>query len=551
MASRALRNINTRQTPQGEQARADQVANNAGGYVFGVTDATRLNRFLTLGVDGGTFYVGEAKLAASNAQFVMDYARRDGTGLVQAIVDVSEAGRAPKNDPAIFALAVASVHADLDGRRAAYAALPRVCRTGTHLFQFAGFREQFGGWSRGSRRAVADWYLTPDVARVAYQAVKYRTREGWTHRDLLRLSHPKAVAPERRALFDWISGRDVDAELPGVIGAFQAAQAATTPGEWVPIIEAARGQLTWEMLPDQAMNEPAVWEAMLGYGVPVTALMRQLPRLTRIGMFKPGSPWTAKVIEQITDRERLAKGRVHPINVLIAQRTYAGGQSLRGSSTWDPNSKIVDALDAAFYASYGNVRATGKRHLLALDVSGSMGSPAGGLPITCREVCAAMALVTANAGDDVTIIGFTGGRNGWGYGYGRQNTVQTVDPDSPVSVLTLSPRQRLDDAVRSIADLPYGTTDCALPAAWANAQGHDFDAITIYTDNETWAGSIHPFQALSNYRKTVGHRVAQVVVGITAGEFTIADPTDPDSLDVSGFDAAVPNLIADFAAGDL
>ena len=41
------------------------------------------------------------------------------------------------------------------------------------------------------------------------------------------------------------------------------------------------------------------------------------------------------------------------------------------------------------------------------------------------------------------------------------------------------------------------------------------------------------------------------VVAMTATDFTIADPADPGSLDVSGFDSAVPKLLADFARGDI
>lgn len=36
---------------------------------------------------------------------------------------------------------------------------------------------------------------------------------------------------------------------------------------------------------------------------------------------------------------------------------------------------------------------------------------------------------------------------------------------------------------------------------------------------------------------------------MTASNVSIADPTDPGMLDVAGFDAAVPTLIADFARG--
>ena len=55
------------------------------------------------------------------------------------IAQVSDAGRAPKNDPALFALAVAAGAEDEQTRRAALSALPQVARTGTHLFQFATF----------------------------------------------------------------------------------------------------------------------------------------------------------------------------------------------------------------------------------------------------------------------------------------------------------------------------------------------------------------------------------------------------------------------------
>lgn len=40
-----------------------------------------------------------------------------------------------------------------------------------------------------------------------------------------------------------------------------------------------------------------------------------------------------------------------------------------------------------------------------------------------------------------------------------------------------------------------------------------------------------------------------VVVGMTATDFTIADPTDAGMLDVAGFDTAVPNLISGFSRG--
>ncbi len=86
---------------------------------------------------------------------------------------------------------------------------------------------------------------------------------------------------------------------------------------------------------------------------------------------------------------------------------------------------------------------------------------------------------------------------------------------------------------------------------WALENHARFDSISIYTDNETWAGGVHPYQALTQYRQALGVPTRQIVVGMTSTNFTIADPRDNLSLDVAGFDSAVPQIIADFTTGTL
>ena len=551
-----LATISTRRTPQTEQADERQAKNHAGGFTFTADDDTRLRRFLTLGSAGGTYYTGERELTKDNAGIVLDAARHRTSDLVSMVVEISTAGRAPKQNPALFALAAAAKLGDDEGRKVAHAAVPLVARTGTHLFLFARYLEQFGGWGRGSRRAIANWYADPErpVGQVAYQAVKYQQREGWTHRDLLRLSHPKTDEPARRQLFDWISGRDAELDGLAIVSAYERAQAATSAAEVVFIIGSGVG-LSWEMIPDRFLNEPAVWEALVAKGVPQTALMRQLPRLTKLGLLSPLGSLTSTVTAQLIDPERLRKARVHPVNVLVAQRTYASGQSARGTGEWSPSRPVVDALDAAFYAAYGAIEPTGKRLMLALDVSGSMSfNPISGMPITPREASAALALVTAATESAYEIVGFTAGaatqgriqyRRGMAYG-GSANMLRE---DIELTPLAISPRQRLDDAIQAVSNLPFGGTDCALPMIHAERNGLAVDTFVIYTDNETWAGQTHPHEALASYRRASGIDARLVVVGMTATEFSIADPTDPGMLDVAGFDSAVPGLISDFARG--
>ena len=197
---------------------------------------------------------------------------------------------------------------------------------------------------------------------------------------------------------------------------------------------------------------------------------------------------------------------------------------------------MTDALDAAFYAAFGAVEPSGKRTLVAVDESGSMTARISGLPLSAREASAALALVQLATEPSATAVGFSAkGADWW--------------RDAALKPLRISPRQRLDDALRVVDRMPMGGTDCSLPMRHATEQGLAIDTFVVYTDNETWAGAVHPHQALVEYRQRSGIDAKLVVVGMTATGFTIADPDDGGMLDVVGFEAAVPSLIAEFSRG--
>ena len=533
-----------------------QAPNSAGGFAWAVDVWTRLRRFLILGSEGGSYYASEWKLTRENAQAVEQCVREDGLRAVAEIVRVSADGRAPKNDPALYALALAAGTGDVETRRAALDALPQVARTGTHLFQFAQFVEGFRGWGRSLRRAVGRWYTARPIDTLAYQAVKYRQRQGVTHRDLLRLAHPARrvgagnpeldVSAEHARLFEWIvRGGDTDG-LPVLVEGFARAQAATTPRETAALVREYR--LPREALQPEHLTSPEVWDALLD-DMPMTALIRNLATMTRVGVLAPGSAGTAKAVAQLGDAERIRRARVHPVAVLAALRTYASGRGARGRGEWNPVRELVDALDAAFYTAFGNVEPAGTRLLLALDVSGSMtGGYVAGVPgLAPRDASAALALVTVATESQCEVVGFFAGKGGYKK-RGRQVWSGYTDGLTP---LPISPRQRLDDAVKTVSDLPFGGTDCALPMLYAQAHKRKIDTFVIYTDSETWAGDIHPTQALRDYRHASGIDARLVVVGMVSNGFSIADPNDPGMLDVVGFDTATPQLISDFARGAL
>jgi 60 kDa SS-A/Ro ribonucleoprotein len=533
-------------TPQDERIPdSTQVPNSAGGYAWPVDQWKRLDRFLIFGSERGTYYIRERTLTRENAAAVTECIAEDGVRVVRRVVEISEAGRAPKNDPALFVLAMAAGLGDDATRRAAFAALSTVARTGTHLFHWLQYLKAFRGWGRGARRAVGRWYTAKSAADLAYQVLKYQARDGWSHRDALRLAHPKAPTFEHDVVFRYVvkgwKGIAGSAVLRSDIGGrLESVQALRdmAPADAARVIRIYK--LTREMVPTELLTQAVVWEALLER-MPLTALIRNLGVMSKVGLLTPASDTARRVVARLSDRDAIRRARVHPVAVLAALETYRQGRGERGKGRWEPVSQVVDALDGAFYLAFENAPSTGKRILLALDVSGSMSAPVGEMPfLSCREASAAVALVTAATEPNHRFVAFTNGT------YPSPHSRHGYN--SGLSPLTISPRQRLDDVVRMTSGLPFGGTDCALPMVEALRHRWAVDVFVVFTDNETWAGDIHPAQALRQYRERMGIAAKLVVVAMSSNGFCIADPDDAGMLDVVGFDAATPSVIADFVS---
>lgn len=436
-----------RVTPQTEPIvgrESDMAQNNAGGFTFQVGDFEQLRRFLILGSDGGTYYAGQRAHTYQNIACLQRCIAEDGKATVDLIVEISKAGRAPKNDPAIYALAACASANDLETRQYALAHLNSVCRIGTHLFHFNAFLKGMRGRSKAVNRAVEGWYTARDYNSLAYQLVKYQQRDGWSHRDLLRLVKPKTDDPVVSAMYAWAVGKEYDASLlPNVIKGYETAKGeSTTPSAYV----VKEYGLTREMLPTHWLNDVGIWEALLE-NMPVGALIRNLGKMTSIGVIKPLSTGLGHVLNKLGSESILKRARVHPIQLLTALATYRSGSGFRGSLTWNPVPQVTSALEDAFYKSFDNVESTGKRWLLGLDVSGSMSfsGHVGSLNLTPRELSGAMAMVTARSESQYHFMGF-------------------CDKFVP---LDITANDSIQSVLGKISNLPFGRTDCSLPMVWA------------------------------------------------------------------------------------
>lgn len=532
--------VNPANVPQSQDvAGMDMKPNRSGGFVFEIDNFDRLERFLVLGRDTGMSYnsVSSYELTLDSAMSVLSCAIEDGPRTIDTIVRFSMEGRIPKNDTALFAMALilSASEVPVQTRRMVADRLPSVARQQTDISKFVNYATNFRGWGKLMRRAVQNCYEARPLNTMAYHGVKYRNREGWTHRDLMLKAHIRTNEPNRNALYEYLAqhGKKEASRktvvLPSIdefriIEGFEKVQSASTATQVAMLID--EYSLTREMIPTQFMNHPEVGKALLRH-MPATAMLRSLSIMTKNGVITPNSPEEKLVVSKLTDAESIRRSRLHPIVILNALKTYEGGFGVR--SQWTPVPKIIAALNKAFELSFQAIVPTGKRILIALDVSGSMdcGRCAGLASITPRDGAAAMSMATLRSEENCEVVGFS------------HNLVN----------IPLHSGMSLNEVSSTVRKINMGSTDCALPMLWAAEKKREFDAFIIYTDNETWHGNVHPYEALRRYRNKMGIPAKMAVVAFENSRFSIADPNDSGMMDFVGFDAAAPKILSDFIRG--
>lgn len=538
------------QKNQFDRATAGQVKNSDGAFVFPVDAFVRLERFLILGSSGGSYYASERTLTRDSAQAVDECLGLDPLRTMKLIVEISQWGRAPKQSPGLLALAIACAHPNAQVRALALPALPLVCRTASTFMELIETVTKLRGWGSGLRRAVADWYTRLGPDDLAFQTLKYRRRSSWTHRDILRKAHVPdgAWSPKSRAMARWIvagraglgerlvesrTGRrevqPIVGEPPALVAAFERIQALKNDGPGLAELCALIDEyhLPHEFVPDHFKGTPEVWHALLQH-MPLGALVRNLGKMTAVGLITHGSRSAALIASRIGSLEAIRKSRLHPMTFLVAHATYRQGHGQKGKLSWTPAAEINEALEQSFYRAFGNVEPTNARLWLCLDVSASMhSSPSAVDGLSAARASAALALVTIKTEPQARTLAFS-----------HQLVPFDIDPEWTLS--------RVEHAFRSIQ---FGSTDCSMPFRHAIDTNAEVDGFAVFTDSETNQNREHPFHALARYRQHSGILTRSAVVAMVNNPFTIADPNDAGMLDVVGCDTHTPAILADFFRG--
>lgn len=335
----------------------------------------------------------------------------------------------------------------------------------------------------------------------------------------------------------------------------------------------------------------------------ITALYRQLNQLDNLCNNHPRKQMILELIcNHIQNKNVLMKGYIHPLNVLNTVMTYRSGKGLRGSSTWNVNSHIVNALYKAFDVSFSTVKGYGRSFAKLVDCSGSMtwdGSVSGLPALRANNVVAALLACMMRAEKRLAeekktfvpphLVGFFGNTRSV-YNYGNTCTEAERKSQAFKEITDkITTEMNLEEIESVFSRSDWGSTDIAsglyylilkLEKIVKALRNNDikyrgmspfelfFEVIYVLTDNDVNSGD-QPMIVLEKYRNLVGelfrllpydkdgkrqdpevlkqyYKPKMIVLATQGTDVTIGDPRDPYVLTVSGFDLSFPDIIDNF-----
>ena len=408
---------------------------------------------------------------------------------------------------------------------------------------------QFGRSSLSSslQRAFQNWLNEASVGKLLSASIGHDP----SLRDVLRLARPTPKDNQRRALFGWLTGKEIDkcapapeADLPLEIQLLNSFRQATSDKQQVSILDHL--SVRWDLLADSALSDD-VWKAIARKMGP-QALRMNLNTLLRHKVFHGvfgQCHWDMVnyVANRLSDENEIRRSGQFPYQYLSAYL----------NASRDLPEKIRGALHQAAEIACGNIPELPGPVVIGLDVSGSMQSPvtgyrgSGTTAVRCVDVAALFAAAILRRNPDSVIIPFDT----------RAYDVR-IDPHD--SILSLSER---------LAKYGGGGTDCSIPLQRANQKYRDkrFAGCVLVSDCESWIDtssqrhywSSDPTATMDEWKTFVknqlnlgGHDApSPKLICLDMQPYgTSQAPERADILNIGGFSDAVFNLVSSFLGDD-
>ncbi|MEH6420488.1 RNA-binding protein [Pseudomonas sp. CGJS7] len=370
---------------------------------------------------------------------------------------------------------------------------------------------RIGRKSLGSRpkRLVRQWLDRASVEQLLAAAVGNQPSLA----DVIKMVHPKPADAERAALYAWLIGKDCDeSALPAKVRVYEAFKRSP---------DAPMPKLPFQYFTSLRLSV-AHW-TQLARTVSWQTLRMNLNTFQRHGVFDDPAV-VYEVVARLTDVDELRNARAFPYQLLSA---YQAGGGLPAP--------IVGALQDAMEIATRQVPALQGEVVVAVDVSGSMGSPVTGYrkgastQTRCVDVAALIAACIQRNHPGARVLPF----------------------DDEVRKLRLNPRDSVTTQAAQLAALCGGGTSVSAPLAQLNRENAKVDLLVMVSDNESWCDTRQGGQTRT-MREWAAVKArcpdARMVCIDLQPNPTSQTVESADVLHIGGFSDAVFDLLAVYAA---
>ena len=491
--------------------------NDAGHSAWNRPLEERTVQLLMCNTISNTFYVGEDKLAKETDETFRAILASDTEFFAKAIVHARNVGcvrLAP-----IVGLVYLST-AGKEHRAHFHNAFAQTIRTPHDLATFVQWSRRAGirkGLGQGLKATVNVWLN----GLTEYHAIKYPLesgKEGFSLRDIIRVTRPVPKDDRQKAIFRWIVKGELEGETLPQITAFEKLKKATSKDEIRQLIE--NGRIPHEVATGIVKPDTATWVFIM-HQMPHFALLRNLNTLSRHGVLKNDEN-VAFVVSKLTDEKGVKFSKVLPFRYFEALQAYV--------EAGNADNRIVGALGKALELSFVNVPEIEGRVLIGVDTSDSMTSAIGGKSkARYIDVAAIFAAALFKKSARVEVMPF-------------DTTVHNFGFNQSDSILSIA---------KGLSSYGGGGTDVGSFVRKANSKRSEFDVVIGVTDNMEWMTAHGGWGSQSNgfygewkTFKQSNPKARAFLVRIDPYKGAAAPPEDKDVTLIYGWSPVVLEFIA-------